>query len=201
MASDRHITYYIPARIDVFRSVLGRWVAGKVSDRLQAEARFILLVAAVTLLVFAVNYGGWVWFGQDIAAAPLGATAIKYYCIQLILILSAVAGTGIGFSPAILIELDEQALILSRGQSNAVSIGIRDILSVRSMDVQLFHRTLRRHESVEVYLNRVFRSILLVKTRDQILALGLEESDLIDLTSRIEKLRSGSHHLRRVNVA
>jgi len=201
MANERHITYYIPAGYDVFRSALGRWIGGRIHDRLQAEARFILVVTGLVLTVFAVNYGGWVWFGEDIVVAPLSATAVQYYCVQLLLILGAIAATGIGFSSAVLVELDVEKLTVSRGRSGSVSIAIREIQSARAMNTQLFHRTLRRQDGVEIFINRTPSSIVLVETRCRIIALGLKENEGIDLCDRLVRLRAEDRRLRTVLVA
>lgn len=182
-----HSSYYIPSQLSGFQSILGRWLNRFSGDRLRAESNYILITSGLVLFVFAVNFVGWSWLREDILADPVGATAIKYYCVQIFLVVGLLALSAIGYSKAIVIGWGPRFRGRRSVNEAPIRIETSEIERIESVSADYYHRYYSRYAGVLPYINAVPQSILLIQTPVSILALGLSEPDNSDLYAHLDR--------------
>ncbi len=155
--------YHIPRRLHPGYSLLGYWLRKRADDRVHAESVLIVAIGVMATALLIVTIAAW-------ALTP--GLLLACYGLWLIFLTASLAG----IEPSVSVEMGPDSLSLSKG-SRRRAISYRSIGRAETLDALTFHRRHRRDVSVEKWVNSPVREVLLLKTTDGPVVLGLLPAD------------------------
>ncbi len=168
-------TYHIPGRYHPFYSLLGRGMRRWIGDERRAENLFIVavvlggtgLVLLQFLVMAAIEFpaGGppaWVWAGQ---LGVLGAFLLT---------------SMIGYQPKIKVTYSGRRLEIEQA-GRSTTINCSDIESAELVSDQTYYTHYGRYARTRAFVNHLPPQVLLLRTENHPIVLGLREQDRDDL--------------------
>jgi len=188
-------SYRIPARFHPGRSPLGRLIRRLTADRWQADALYLAaLVLGGTALLLA-HLVAW-----NLTPATLAHTP-AWFAAEIALALVVAALSLIGWQPGIAVRCDATGLHL-RQSRRRLTVAPDDVTDVEVVSARHYHRHERRYAGTRVFVNRVPGEVLLVRTEETVVAIGLAtESERAALRRRLEARCLSSDARERKPVA
>lgn len=180
------ITFQIPRVFHMAHAPLGRLLRARTADRRLAESRFILIVVFVVLGLMLVNQFAWAFVRAEAVANPQGPEAIGFWLSQIALGLVFLVTCVIGFKPRFTATLTDSGLEL-RDKRHLHEVPYAEIESVDVVSALDFHRHYRRYRQTRVFVNRLGNEVVLIRTTNGPVVVGMPESDRQAFKSQLEE--------------
>ncbi len=171
----------IPRAFHPPSSALGRWVRCRARDARHAESLFIVAAALVLTVATLASQWSWILLGEAapgdalalgvLAAHGLGGGLLAWGCLW-------------GWKPAITVTADSEALEARQG-SDTLHLGYGAIDRAERITAEAYHRHWRRYAATRAFVNRLPDDLLLLRTDDGPVVLGLAPADLDRLEARL----------------
>lgn len=159
-------TFHIPSRFHPGHSLLGRYLRRRTGDRWQAQGWLIVIVTLLgTSLLIGHIFLWTLW-------RPVGAAAWWTGGVEAALVVLGVAATLAGKEPAITVRCSAQTCHLRQG-TRRLTVPYAAITAIETVGARRFHRHERRYAGTQVFVNRVPEEVLLLRTDESMVALGL----------------------------
>jgi hypothetical protein len=175
----------IPARFHPGYSLLGRWLVRLTGDRRQAEAWYIIVVMAVGLGLLLAQYLGWALLKPTIQAAPAGPEAMAFWLGQIGGVLAFLLLGCVGVQPAVTVACSPYGLDVTQGRRHHF-VAYGDITSLTTITPECFHRHYSRYAATRSFVNRLPDALLLIRTAERPVVLGLGTEDRAHLVAHLE---------------
>ncbi|NBC19043.1 MAG: hypothetical protein GVY18_17210 [Bacteroidetes bacterium] len=193
-------TFTIPRRFHPAYSLLGRWMRQWLDDERRAEALFIIVLSLLALALLLAQYLAWALLQPAIEAAPEGSTAIAFWIGQVGAVVLVVGFCVIGFEPAITVTADEHALHLQQ-KGTTLALPYDAIEAVDTITALRYHRHWRCYAATHDFVNRPDGDLLLLRTDEGPVVLGLAPDDREALLDHLDARRSPSFALQTASAA
>lgn len=177
----------IPRRFHTGYSLLGKAVRKRIGDRLYAEGMYILILAAILICAVLAFYLGWALLQPVIQTEQ---DAFIFACAQAFVAMFIFMTCIWGYKPALQIEYSSEALVIKHGDlARRISAGsVRSCSPLSALD---YHRHFRKYGQTLFFSNRSSDHLMLIRTDDGPVVLGLPEQNWEAVRHLLE--RSGSH--------
>lgn len=157
-------------------------------DARRAEALYIVTLAFVLLGLLLAQYTAWAFLKAPILAAPRGSLAVAFWLAQVGSVLLVVLGGAFGFKPALYVRCSPTELFLRQG-GRTLHLALEDIWEATCLPSETVHRHHLRYAATRVFASWYGPTILLLKTAQGPVVLGLGESDAHTLLACLEATR------------
>lgn len=178
-------TFEIPARFHPGYSLLGRGLVRLTGDHRQAEAWYIIAVIAVGLGLLLAQYLGWALLKPTIQADPTGPAALTFWLAQLGGGLAFLLLGCAGMQPAVTVVCSPYGLDVTQGRRHHF-VAYGDVDALSCITPELFHRHYRRYAATLSFVNRLPEELLLLRTAERPVVLGLGGEDRARLVAHLE---------------
>jgi hypothetical protein len=193
-------TFTIPRRFHPAYSLLGRWMRRWLDDERRAEALFIIVLSVLALALLLAQYLAWALLQPAIEATPEGPTAILFWIGQVAAVVLIVGFCVVGFEPAIVVTAEEDALHLQQ-KDCSLTLPYDAIETADTISARRYHRHWRRYAATHAFVNRPDGDLLLLRTDDGPVVLGLAPDDREALLDHLDARRSPSFALQTASAA
>ena len=158
-------------------ALLGRRLRRQTDDSLQAESLLILIVAGLTLGALLVQQFAWALLRDAVLADPFGPWALGFWASQLAVGAAFAVGAVWGFKPGVTVTCTPTAVCIRPDGGPETAVPLDEVTAVRRLDARVFHRHYRRYRRTRVFVNRIEDEVVLLRTPDGPVILGLSEPD------------------------
>lgn len=174
-------------------SLLGRFVGRWVDDERQAVSVYIVVAALVLVVASLAGQWGWVLWGTASGSPSLG-----YFAAQVVGGVIVGAACLLGWRRPLHVHADHEKVTVRRG-AQVLALSYDAIRSAERITAADYHRHWQRYAATRAFVNRQPDELLLLRTADGPVVLGLDLTDLDRLGSHIaERLaRVHAHRLTR----
>ncbi|QXD16494.1 hypothetical protein GQ464_005975 [Rhodocaloribacter litoris] len=176
------LSYVVPRRFDPTRSLLGCAIRRRVRDARRAEACFIVGLAGVLLALILAQYLAWALLHETIRAG--GTAGTIFWLAQPGLLLVCLGTCVLGFRPAIRITAGAGGLCVEQG-GEVCRLAYAEIRGVETISALRFHRHERRYAATRAFVNRLEDPLLLIRTAEGPVVLGLRPADTLHLRDHL----------------
>lgn len=167
------IRFVIPRSLYPPASLLGRLVRRWARDARQAESLYLVALALTLCLGTLAGQWGWILWGT----APDGTPSLAFAAAQLGGGLLLAATCLLGWRAPVEIVAREDALDVRRGPE-VLSLHWARIEASERISAEAYHRHWQRYAATRVFVGRLHDELLLLRTADGPLVLGLAPADL-----------------------
>lgn len=165
-------TLHAPRRFSASYSLLGRWLQRHTGDERRAEAILIVVLTGLAIGLLVLHFAVWSLWG-----GALNGTARLVYAASLAAAAALVVLVGVvGRTPAITVTCTDTALHLRRGDATC-TVPYDQIRAAELVSALAYHRHERRYAATRRFINRLDDEVLLLRTEDGPVALGLTAPD------------------------
>ncbi len=161
----------IPRRFHSGYSLLGLAIRKRIEDKSYAEGLYILVLAAILIGAVLAFYLGWALLQPVIQTDQ---DAFVFACTQVGVAIVIFVTCVWGYKPAVEVAYAADALVIKQGPvSHRISRNaVRSISKLSFLD---FHRHYRKYRQTLVFSNRSADPLMLIRTDDGPVVLGLPE--------------------------
>jgi hypothetical protein len=181
--------FSIANRFNMGYSPVAKLIRSRVSDTMRAENLFILVSASIVIALMLVNQFAWALIRNDVMQHPTGDVAISYWLCQLGFASLFLFTCIIGFKPAATITCTKSAVNIQQGKTQ-ISVPYTAIETMKTVSDMTFHRHYRLYKNTFAFVNEPQQDMVLLRTKDHPIVLGLNAKDVNDFMQHIEAQRT-----------
>ncbi len=179
-------TYFIKRRFHVGYSFLGRFLRRRIPDTYHAEGVFIVVFALLFIGLVLANYLGWALVEPVITSNPDGPITDAFWISQILTALTFFFLSAYGFKPALKISIDEGFdLAISQGKTS-MRLPLAEIKAVTMISALRYHQHYRKYRETRAFYGKIPQTLLLIKTADGPILLGLDETSQQELLQLLQ---------------
>ena len=157
-------------------SLLGRLVRRWAKDGRQAESLYIVVAALVLVGVTLAGQWGWVLWGL----APDGSPNVAYFAAQFVGGLVVGGSCLLGWRRPVRVEIGDDGIQIARGP-DTLTLVWKEIDSAERIYADAYYRHWRRYTATRVFVNRTRDDLLLLRTAEGPVVLGLPDAEFARL--------------------
>ena len=165
-----------PGRFHPGYALLGRWLRRRTRDPLQAEALQILVLTGLALGLVLIHALLWAFWYPALQADPTGPVALVIGGGSLGAVVLVIGLGVLGFAPEVVVWGDAAHLHIRQGR-RGLRLPYEQVESVAQITPLVYHRHYRRYAATHSFVGRVDGDLLLLRTPQGPVVLGLLPAD------------------------
>ncbi len=175
----------IPRSYDPSWSRLGRYLRGRDDPRITV-ARYYFWAVVILVLMVLTGILAWAILHEDIVSDPQGPLAAGFWFAQLVGATAYAVVCGIGFRPAIHIDLKDGVLRIRHGDRQ-LTLGAEDVSRAEPVTAVDVHRHYARYRNAQIFIGPSLDDYLLLRTGDAVVVLGVDGRSRDELVERLSQ--------------